>query len=67
MALVKLHKYAKESPKAREEIFINLDHVTLAQPARTEDQRPGTHLIFSNGTEMFVWENMSEFIPAAYR
>ncbi len=39
----------------------------LAQPARTEDQRPGTHLIFSNGTEMFVWENMSEFIPAAYR
>jgi len=65
MALIKLHKFIKDHPKTREEIFINPDHITMAQMARTEDPKPGTRLIFANGTEMNVWENMTEFIPAA--
>ena len=65
MSLIKLHKYVKGYPKVREEIFINPDHITLAQMARTDDPKPGTHLIFSNGEKMTVWENMTDFIPAA--
>ena len=65
MALIKLHKYLKDYPKTREEIFINPDHITMAQMARTEDPRPGAHLSFSNGTEIKVWENMTKFTPAA--
>jgi hypothetical protein len=49
----------------RDEIFINPDHITMAEMARTEDPRPGTRLLFSNGTEVNVWENMVDFIPAA--
>jgi hypothetical protein len=65
MALIKLHKYQDDYPKTRQEIFINPDHITMAEMARTEDPRPGTRLIFSNGTEVKVWENMVDFIPAA--
>ncbi len=65
MALVKLHKFLKDYPNTREEIFINPEHITLAQMARTTEVKPGTRLIFSNGTEMTVWENMTDFIPAA--
>ncbi len=65
MTLIKLHKYVKGYAQAREEICINPDHITLAQMARTDDAKPGTRLIFSNGTEMTVWENMTDFIPAA--
>ena len=65
MALIKLHKYAKGYPDAREEIFINPEHITMAEMARTTDRKPGTHIIFSNGTKMTVWENMTDFIPAA--
>jgi len=65
MALIKLHKFVKGYPKVREEIYINPDHITMAQMARTEDARPGTQLFFSNGEKMSVWENMQDFIPAA--
>lgn len=65
MALIKLHKYLKDYPKTREEIYVNPEHITLAQMIRTAETKPGTHLIFSNGTTMDVWENMVEFIPAA--
>jgi hypothetical protein len=64
MALIKLHKFVK-GYSTKEEIYINPEHITMAQMVRTEDKKPGTQLIFSNGEKMAVWENMKDFIPAA--
>ena len=62
MPFVKLHKYSKEQPTAREEIFVNPSYIAFAQPIRTSEPKPGTRILFANGIGIEVWENMSEFM-----